>query len=271
MNLTDLDVLEKLLKKHGLTASKRWGQHFLIDAGVVKKIVDAAGNAAGVLEVGPGPGVLTQRLPGVVIAVEIDPIAVSALGESAPDVEVVAGDALRMDLGELALRLPEPRALVSNMPYNITGPLLGRFSDIRAHFECLVLMMQREVGEKICAKSGDSSFGALSLMMQLCFSIEKVCDVPPSCFAPPPKVQSIVLKFVPRVELDQQDEHCFSKFVHKGFKNPRKTLINNLQAVVGREAITTYLVKAEMSETIRPHQIDLAGWLALWRHFPMQN
>jgi 16S rRNA (adenine1518-N6/adenine1519-N6)-dimethyltransferase len=227
----------------------------------VSAIVDRLEGIAGVLEVGPGPGVLTSPITraGIeVVAVEIDPIALSALSETAPAATVVRGDALESDLGALLDRLPTPRAVVSNMPYNITGPLLTKFAACRDRYARAVLMMQREVGTRIVARVGTAEYGSLSVFLQSQFRIAKVVDVPPSAFFPPPKVSSVVLELT---SLANHPTDAFFGLVRAGFAQPRKTLANNLLAFgLDRERIAGLLSDCGLPSTVRPHQVDLATW-----------
>ncbi|HRF60780.1 MAG TPA: 16S rRNA (adenine(1518)-N(6)/adenine(1519)-N(6))-dimethyltransferase RsmA [Fimbriimonadaceae bacterium] len=269
MTLTDPTVLRLLLERHGLQPQKRWGQHFLTSSRVVDAIVDRFAGYAGILEVGPGPGVLTHRLSLTatkLIAVEVDPIAVSALTETAPTAEVVQADALSIDLEGLFARLPEPRGLVSNMPYNITGPLVTAFAEARAGFGRAVLMMQREVAVRILARPGSSDFGSLSVYLQSQFAIERVTDAPPGCFYPPPKVESVVLQLTPLVHGHPTDlERLFFAVVRSGFQQPRKTLANNLAGFrgLGRERVEQLLEHQGFDRRVRPHQIPVEAWKAL--------
>jgi len=264
VNLTDPSELKALLLRHGLRPTKQWGQHFLVSPKVVEAIlsrltVNPAPLSA--LEVGPGPGVLTAGLTdrvNHVVAIEVDPIAVSALGESASKARVHHADALQFDLRQVLLELPEPRVLVSNMPYNITGPLLARFAAVRDLYQRAVLMMQHEVGRKILAQAGNSEMGSLSIAMQTQFEIRKVIDAPAGAFFPPPKVESIVLEFIPRPAEPDEDE--FLGFVRQGFSQPRKTLANNLR---GRFD-PVRLEGLGLSPTVRPHQIDRETWRKLY-------
>lgn len=256
MKLTDPGELRALLERHGFRPRKAWGQHFLISDRVVDAVLLRLDGVAGILEVGPGPGVLTSPMSerAQVLAVEVDPIAVSALAESAPRAEVVAGDALKVDLAGLLDRLPEPRALVSNMPYNITGPLLTRFAELRRGFAKAVLMMQREVGKRLTAEAGSSEFGSLSVFIQSQFEVRRVCDAPPGAFYPPPKVSSVVLELVPNAAVPSP---WFFELVRLGFAQPRKTLANNFSAAgLSRDAIEALGLDA----SVRPHQVPVATW-----------
>lgn len=199
---------------------------------------------------------LTEGRP--VLALELDTAILSVLAEVAPNAEVVVGDALETDLGALLDRLPTPRAVVSNMPYNITGPLLARIAAVRDKFSMAVLMMQREVAEKILAKPGDSGRGALSVAIQAQFAVQKVCHVPPGAFLPPPKVASTVLKLVPKPF--SPDIGQTLSIVSAGFRQPRKTLVNNLSALFGREAALARLQGAGLRPDVRPHQLTWEQW-----------
>lgn len=269
MNLCSVPELRALLERHGLSPTKRWGQHFLISERVVNAIMAAVPKEVqGILEVGPGPGVLTCGLAarGLVTAVEIDEIAVSALTESAPAAKVIQADALKIDLGLLLRELPEPRMIVSNMPYNITGPLLTAFTKVRSQASGMILMMQKEVAQRILAQPGNRDIGSLSVMLQSRFEIKKVIDAPASAFYPPPKVDSCVLALNPRItgwtaEFDRFHEDL----VRQAFSQPRKTLANNLRPFD--------FDPAEMgwSPTIRPHQVEIADWESLARRHHAQK
>lgn len=256
--------LRSVLAEHGVRPDKRFGQHFLVSDSVVKKIVARVDGCSGVLEIGPGPGVLTAPLLAqgrTVTVVELDSVILPVLREVAPSALIIEGDALEVDLALLADKLPTPRALVSNMPYNITGPLLDRFSSIRGAFTKLVLMMQREVGDKIVAQPGDSGRGALSVVMQALFEIQRVALVPPGAFLPPPRVDSIVLEFLPKPRTDHL-EPVFH-LVRTGFTMPRKTLLNNLGKGLGREQAQALLKRSGIDPTLRPHQLTWSQWLTL--------
>jgi 16S rRNA (adenine1518-N6/adenine1519-N6)-dimethyltransferase len=193
-----------------------------------------------------------------VVALELDPRMAPVLSESAPRAVVVFGDALAADLADLLSGLPEPRGIVSNMPYNITGPLLDRFTAVRGLVSRLVLMMQREVAEKIMAQPGDSSRGALSVRIQAWFDVRRVCLVPRGAFQPPPKVESAVLRLIPR---DDPLPERFEEIVGAGFSQPRKTLANNLPAP--RDRAIAALDSLGLAETVRAHQLTEEQWIGL--------
>ena len=198
---------------------------------------------------------------GQVVAVELDARLLSALVSVAPSARIVNEDVLKCDLSDLLDSLPEPRCVVSNMPYNITGPLLEKIAARRAQFRNAVLMMQKEVGDKILSQPGDRNRGALSACMQLQFEIDKVCDAPAGAFVPPPKVDSLVLNFVPR----QMESNEFRTFavIHQGSQQPRKTLLNNLAKVHGKEATQRAIEGVGLATNVRPHQVTNEQWVQI--------
>lgn len=265
MRLHDPGELRGFLRRHGLDAAKSLGQHFLVSEAAVRKIVAAAEGCAGVLEIGPGPGVLTRPLTEQaerVLALELDSRFVRALKESAPAAEVRQADALKAELSAILQELPTPRAIVSNMPYYITGPLLQRFAEVRRDFDRAVLMMQREVGERITAPAGDSERGSLSVFLQSQFDIRRVANVPAGAFMPPPKVESLVLAFTPK-SADAGEE--VYRIVRMGFAQPRKTLANNLSAGLrrNRDEIIPILEGLGLWEKTRAQELEEATWRAL--------
>lgn len=213
---------------------KRFGQNFLHDQHVLDRIVAAADLQENdrILEIGPGPGALTARLLATglpILAVEIDRDLAAALQErNAANLEVKMGDVLRFNWSEL---LPHPPyKLIANLPYNISSQILFKVLEHRNAFNCLVLMFQKEVGDRLVAEEGSRNYGILSVLMQTWFHVEKVIKVPPGAFFPPPKVDSVVLRMEPltkpRVEI--QDEELYRKLVKSAFAQRRKTVRNSL-------------------------------------------
>jgi 16S rRNA (adenine1518-N6/adenine1519-N6)-dimethyltransferase len=216
---------------------KRFGQNFLRDQQVLDRIVNAAGLQEGdrILEIGPGAGALTNRLLATglpVLAIEIDRDLGAALQDRADkNLAVVVGDALRMDWAEL-LSDP-PYKMIANLPYNISSQILFRVLEHRRLFQHLVLMFQKEVGERLIAQSGSREYGILSVLMQTWFRIDRIVKVPPRAFSPPPKVDSVVLGLDPLTEprAELHDEDLFRRLVRGAFAQRRKTLRNSLLGV----------------------------------------
>lgn len=224
----------------------------------------AEGNP-GILEIGPGIGVLTKPLSEQaekVVAIELDERVLPVVADYAPSAEVIHADALETDWRAILSALPQPAAIVSNMPYNISASLLTRVASVKDQISKAVLMMQKEVGDRVLAEPNNSARGSLSVFLQAQFEISKVCAVPPGAFMPPPKVDSVVLELIPRPGPDRPD---FFKFVRGGFQQPRKTLWNNVAAQgMKREQFDRFVEATGHPATVRPHQLTLEDWETLF-------
>jgi len=218
--------------------SKRLGQHFLRDQRVIHRIIEALEPKDGetIVEIGPGTGALTSILVercSRVIAVEFDKKLAPLLSErfaGFPNFKLVMADALSTDF---CLQIPPARRarLVANLPYNISTAILQRLISQRACFEEMVLMLQREVVERVLAPAGTSDRGFISVVVEAYCEAEKLFDVAPGAFRPPPKVWSSVmrLKFRPQIMVDVNDEDLLWATVSAGFAQKRKTILNNLR------------------------------------------
>jgi 16S rRNA (adenine1518-N6/adenine1519-N6)-dimethyltransferase len=249
---------------------KCFGQNFLRDRQVVDQIIAAADlqPADRVLEIGPGLGVLTDRmLPLVceVVAMEVDRDLAAALRDRpAENLTVHEGDVLNLNWESL-LPFP-PYKLVANLPYNISSQILFRILDHRQRLGRLILMFQKEVGDRLAAVPGTKDYGILSVFCQLWFDIRRVTLVPPGAFYPPPKVTSVVLSFEPllhpRVEID--DEDFFRRVVKGAFAQRRKTLRNSLIGA-GFEAVAVdrALGSTDIDPVRRGETLSLADFARL--------
>ncbi len=225
-------------------ARKRFGQHFLVRADLAQRIVDIAGlGDAGegtVLEIGPGRGAMTEMLRAkakTLVVVEIDRDLVRELRAryaSQENVHIIEADVLRLDL-EAELGDQAPVTVVANLPYNISTPLLGRFFDAPHLYRRLVLMVQREVAERICATPGGKDYGALSVHAQTAARARVAFRVPPSAFRPQPKVESAVIVLEPHrpPTLSAGDRSALRRVTRALFSQRRKQLGNSLQALSG--------------------------------------
>jgi len=264
----------------GHTARKRFGQHWLRDEQVLERILQAADLQAGdrVLEVGPGRGALTERLlaspVASVHAVELDRDLVGGLRQrfaAEPRFSLQEGDVLAVALegpgGSRATKV------VANIPYNITGPLLERLvgrldRPVDPPYQSLVLLVQKEVAERIRAHPGQSSFSALSVRMQLLAHCSSVCPVPPRCFQPPPKVQSEVVRLDP-LPADQRLPIELARGVERllrmAFLARRKMLRNTLAPLAAPDQLQALASAAGIHLQQRPQEIAPAAWVALAR------
>lgn len=277
MNVCDRGTLRELLGRHGFRFSKAMGQNFLIDPEIPRRIAEASGAGAdcGVVEIGPGVGALTAELArraGRVVAVELDrdllPVLAETL-EGLSNVEVVPGDALKLDLSALAAeKLAGLTPLVcANLPYNVATPLLSRLAETPC-FRSVTVMVQREVARRVCAAPGTPDYGAFSLLMQYRMETELLFDVPRECFLPAPKVTSSVLRCVrrDRSAVEVADEVFFRRVVRGAFLLRRKTLVNSLSAAlpgVEKETIRAAVLSAGLPEAVRGERLALEDFARL--------
>ncbi|TGG86791.1 MAG: 16S rRNA (adenine(1518)-N(6)/adenine(1519)-N(6))-dimethyltransferase RsmA [Aphanocapsa feldmannii 277cV] len=260
---------------------RRFAQHWLRDGVVLDRIVEAAGLCRDdvVLEVGPGRGALTQRLlqAGVatVVALELDRDLITVLRRRfapEPRLQLIQGDALALLRQPLPCPLPrQPNKVVANIPYNITGPLLevligGLRNPRDPPFERLVVLLQKEVGDRITARPGHSDAGALSTRMQLLASCERICDVSPHCFKPAPKVMSEVIRLHPRALpaalRDPATMAMLDRLLGLAYGNRRKMLRSSLSCFPA-EQLRTHASQAGIPLTARPQDLSLDQWVGL--------
>jgi 16S rRNA (adenine1518-N6/adenine1519-N6)-dimethyltransferase len=218
-------------------ARKRFGQHFLADRDIVERIVAAVAPAPGdsLVEIGPGLGALTGPLLERVAhlhVVEIDRDLCARLRRRFPAerLTVHEGDALEFDFASL----PAPLRVVGNLPYNVSTPLLFHLSAFAARCADLHFMLQREVVDRMTAAPGSKDYGRLSVMLQYRYALERLIDVPASAFSPRPKVDSSVVRLVPRpaAELSALDAEGFGRVVKTAFSTRRKTVKNSLSGLL---------------------------------------
>ena len=229
-------------------ARKRFGQHFLVDSGMIHLIIKAIDPKPqdALIEIGPGLGAMTKPLLNCVDAmavVELDRDLVKFWKDQAiQKLQVHESDALKFDFQSwakeqktlLQKNTPEARVkIVGNLPYNISSPLLFHLMSAVADVDEQVFMLQAEVVDRMAAQHGDSEYGRLSVMLQSKYHMENVLDVPPECFDPPPKVNSAIVKMIPRqdIHLTEKEYQSLERIVSMAFAQRRKVLRNNLASV----------------------------------------
>ena len=261
------EVTNHILKAFGLRMSKKLGQNFLIDAGIVQGIVDAAQIAPGdrVLEIGPGIGTLTQGLAEAgaeVTAVELDKKLPAVLTETLKgydNVRIVPGDILKVNIPEIMG--DAPFKVAANLPYYITTPILMALLERHLPITRMVTMVQKEVALRMVAKPGGKDYGALSVAVQYYTEPEIVLDVPPRSFIPAPEVDSVVIachvRETPAVQV--RDEKMFFRVVKAAFGQRRKTLANALKGGgLPKEQIRDAMESAGIDPTRRGETLTLA-------------
>lgn len=264
---------QQILKKHGFTFKKSLGQNFLIDQNILNKIVSAAQltEQSGVLEIGPGIGALTQRLAEharKVAAVEIDQRLIPILSELFADqdhVEIIHGDILQIDVKQLISEQFADCAsvhVVANLPYYITTPILLKLLEERHALSNIVVMIQKEVAERMAADPGGKEYGSLSIAVQYYCEPELVTLVPHTVFIPRPNVDSAVIRLKVRSEppVFVKDEAHFFRVVKAAFAHRRKTIYNNLSSFTGKqnkERLSAALLAAGVDPSRRAETVSI--------------
>lgn len=265
-----------VLQGADFTPRKRLGQHFLVRESVVENILRLAALAPGddILEIGPGLGFLTRRLLQAgsrVWAIEIDPFLAerlrASLTEHLPAFHLIQGDILKVPLESI---LADKKVkVVANLPYSISTPILFRLFDLRRHFSLLVLMVQREVAERLTASPGTKAYGGLSVSFQAQGRILERLSIPPEAFLPRPKVKSTVLKIVlhPKPLVAPEEAALFRQVVRAAFGQRRKTLSNSFAALLGmkKETVNPLLQQEAIDPRRRGETLSLEEFLQLTR------
>lgn len=251
-----------LLKALEQRAKKRFGQHFLASTSVVRQIVAVSEVVPGlpVLEIGPGLGVLTEALLAAgadVTAIELDRDMASFIRERLPEVNLVEADGAAVDFGEV-LESKQWRC-VANLPYNAGTKMITRMLERPDRFDRLVVMVQREVAERLVAPAGDRKRGSLSVFTEARAKARICIRVPPGAFHPPPRVHSAVveLKLRPEPDVGEAPVEVFDSVVRALFVQPRKTIRNNLASRLDRAAVDAVLERLEIDGRRRPATLTL--------------
>ena len=265
--------VRRQLSGEGLRPKKSLGQNFLTDETVLADIVEAAGLTPEtcVLEIGPGMGVLTQALAkraGQVVAVEIDQTILPVLEKNLQGfdhVSVINQDILKVDLSQLFRSHfgERPVTVVANLPYYITTPIIMKLLEAKVPITSIVVMIQREVAQRLAAEAGSKDFGAVTLAVQYHAEVSTVRDVAPTCFEPMPKVWSSVIRLTPRQKppVHLLDEKHFFRLIKSAFAQRRKTFINSvshdLTPAVTKEQLKEILLAMDLNENVRGEALDI--------------
>lgn len=263
----------KILKEHSLKLKKSLGQNFLTDTNTLQKIVSAANlrKDSCVIEIGPGIGALTELIleqAAYLAAIELDPrivdILLKSLGDN-PNFHVIHRDVLEADLVKLvtdAFPVSAPVHVIANLPYYITSPVIIKILRELPFVENIVVMIQKEVAQRLMAVSGTKSYGYLTTLVQFYANVEKIADVSRNLFVPVPNVDSTVIKLTPKTEkVSVKDEHFLFKVIQASFANRRKTLLNSLSAnlniPLNKETLNKILVNCNIDGCRRGETLSL--------------
>jgi 16S rRNA (adenine1518-N6/adenine1519-N6)-dimethyltransferase len=273
--------LAKKTKNYSTTRPrKRFAQHWLRSEKALEEIIAAAElkKSDRVLEIGSGTGILSRRLLTVVeslIAVEIDRDLCRKLTKTLGKKDnflLLQGDFLNLDLNQLLSSFPQfqqPNKVVANIPYNITGSILEKLLGTIAQpattaYKSIVLLVQKEVGDRLTATPGNKAYGALSVRVQYLASCELICTVPAKAFYPPPKVDSAVVKLLPRpIQTPANNPHQLETLIKLGFASRRKMLRNNLKSIIEPEQLTQLLEQLNIDPQARAENLSLEQWINL--------
>ena len=281
MRIADYSVTRAVLERHGFTFKKSFGQNFLTDTNILQKIVDTAeiDENVNVIEIGPGIGALTEFLAenaAEVMAFEIDERLIPILADTLRDfenVKIINEDILKSDLQARIKEFTNPELpikVVANLPYYITTPILMRLIESGIYFSEFVVMMQREVADRISAQPNSKSYGSLSIAVQYYMTAKVAFIVPRAVFVPAPNVDSAILKMTRRDKpaVEVEDESFFFKVSKVSFTHRRKTLGNNLTSYFGKTdevktKLEAALSNAELSPSVRGEALALQEFARL--------
>jgi 16S rRNA (adenine1518-N6/adenine1519-N6)-dimethyltransferase len=264
-----------------MPSKPRLGQNFLRDAQAIQRIANALGDLSSetVIEIGPGQGAITRALASNaahILAIELDPNLAAHLRSqfSQERVTVIQADVLGFDFAAASKTAGRCLVVAGNLPYYITSPILLKLAASHASLDRAVLMVQREVADRIVAAPGSRDYGVLSVTVQMYGPVERLFTLPPSAFSPPPDVHSTVFRwrFAPRFAEFGVEEAGFLRFVRQVFAQKRKTLANNLRAAGYELAnIQTALATASIGAQARAEELPLDKLAALWISLPKEK
>ena len=263
----ELPPLAAVVEKYDLTPNKSWGQNFIFDLNLTRKIARAANLSSNetIFEIGPGPGALTRALfmegAEKIIAIEKDKRAITALSELVDicngRLELISDDALKVPINKMGIL---PRRVIANLPYNIATRLLLNWLLTPNAFKAITVMVQKEVAMRICAKPGSSNYGRLSIIMQWLACPKMVFDIPASAFHPKPKVTSTLLEIIPRAQpLFPAKRQILEKITGQAFGQRRKMLRSSLKKVGGDDL----LLATNIDPTLRPENLSIEDFCRL--------
>ncbi len=273
--------VKEIISKYGFKFSKSLGQNFLIDGNILKKIGNSGNITAEdyVLEIGPGIGTLTEELAiraKKVVAVELDNTLIPILEETIGkynNVEVIHGDILKVDIEKLINDKLNggPIKVVANLPYYVTTPIIGKLIEDNLNIDSIIVMVQKEVAERMVAQPGGKEYGTLSVFINFYCQPEIIVKVPKTVFMPQPKIDSAIIKLKIKKELPKIDRDKFSKVVKASFSKRRKTIINSLSSYgfnIDKDIIREVLENANIDLNTRAENLSIEDFIKISKTLP---
>jgi dimethyladenosine transferase len=275
--LTDIGYVKSLMERHGLRFEKRYGQNFLVNSAIPRRIAEECGASPenGILEIGPGIGTLTVELAqrfAKVVAVELDRKLLPVLDETLaqyPNTSVINADVMKLDIiGSITEYFPGMSvAVCANLPYYITTPVIMKLLESGANFSSITLMVQREVAMRLCAGHDTPEYGAITAEVAWYCSVKRLFNVSPGSFIPAPKVESSVIRLTPKPPLSSEvSRETYRRVVAAAFSQRRKTLLNALSGLCEKSELSPLLHAAGIDperrgETLSPDEFALVAKL----------
>lgn len=264
--------LGQFLASIGASPNKKLSQNFLIDGNILRNIVKEAHITPGdlVLEIGPGPGALTEILlenGAFVVAIETDRVLANALDRLNVDnrLHVMVADALKVPVNEIFSQFPgRPIKLISNLPYHITTPLLTRFACYSDQISMIFVMVQEEMGRRMSAKAGTKEYGSITVFLDFFSNVTYLFPVSRNCFYPSPKVDSAVIKIVPHPIPEGIDTEKFFQMTRHAFQQRRKSLQKSLKEIYPKEVLSRALETLKLSPLARPEELSCDQWIQIY-------
>ncbi len=273
--------VKEIISKYGFKFSKSLGQNFLIDGNILKKIGNAGNITAEdyILEIGPGIGTLTEELAlraKKVVAVELDNTLIPILEETIGkynNVEVIHGDILKVDIEKLINDKLNggPIKVVANLPYYVTTPIIGKLIEDNLNIDSIIVMVQKEVAERMVAQSGGKEYGTLSVFINFYCQPDIIVKVPKTVFMPQPKIDSAIIKLKIKKELPKIDKDKFSKVVKASFSKRRKTILNSLSSYgfnIDKDIIREVLENANINLNARAENLSIEDFIKISKTLP---
>ena len=259
--------LNQFLDSIGAKPNKKLSQNFLIDGNIIRNIVKEADIHPDdqVLEIGPGPGSLTEQLlekGAYVVAVETDRTLAAALGRldpSATNLKVIVADGLEISLEDLYATFPDkskPIKLISNLPYHITTPLLTRFVGQYPRISMILVMVQEEMGRRMSSKSGSKEYGSITVFLDFFSNVSYIFKVGRNCFYPAPKVDSCIIRIDLKAPPENVNIEAFFQMTRRAFQQRRKSMRNSLKELYTQDSIVSGLEKLNLAPLTRPEELS---------------